>query len=235
MANSLLVAVRACFLCNGEYMRVLHAVTRDIPEIPDKSLIEMMMAIVPYVDFIQLREKSRSSKRVGLLIEQLLKNGIPAEKLIINERADIAKAFNIPRTHLTENSLPISRMIDAFPEMLFGRSFHSSQAFLQEITHYDYGYLGHIFETSEKNYAPLGIDSLSTCYQRLCAENNDQADDRLIAIGGMNSMTLPQVLSKSGGVAVMSALFPIKDHRFDVARGRAEAQQLHNILKRTEI
>lgn len=216
-------------------MRVLHAVTRDIPEIADESLIEMMMAIMPYVDFIQLREKSRSSKSLGILIEKLLQNGMPAEKLIINERADIAKAFNIPRTHLTENSLPISRMKDAFPEMKFGRSFHSEAVVLQEIIQYEYGYLGHVFATREKAYAPLGIAALSECYQNLDVHNGEPETRKLIAIGGINSTTLPQVLPTSGGVAVMSALFPVSDHRFDVEKGRVEAEQLHNLLKRSEI
>lgn len=100
-------------------MALLHAVTRGISDIPDDNFAKMIQAITPFVDFIQIREKSRSSKSLGLLIERLFEHDVPAEKLILNDRADIAQAFGIPRVHLTERSLSIARLQDAFPDLIF--------------------------------------------------------------------------------------------------------------------
>lgn len=206
-------------------MLMLHAVTRDIPDIPDSNLVAMVDAIIPYVDFVQLREKSRSSKSLGLLIERLLDKGISAEKLIVNDRADIAAAFHIPRTHLTEKSLLLPRLQDAFPEMKFGRSFHSLRAIERELVDYDYGYLGHIFRTSEKSYPALGIESL-----RAAHEISELNGGKFIAIGGIDRDTLPQVLPWASGAAVMSALFPVVNYQFDIERGRERAKALREIL-----
>lgn len=206
-------------------MSILHAVTRDIPDIPDNNLVLMIEALAPYVDFVQLREKSRSSKSLGLLIERLLEQGIPAEKLIVNDRADIAKAFNIPRTHLTEKSLSLARMQAAFPEMKFGRSFHSVRAIERELRDYDYGYLGHVFRTSEKSYPALGIEPLMEAH-KISKENGGA----LIAIGGIDVDTLHRVLPYASGAAVMSALFPVVNHQFDIERGRQRAKALREMM-----
>lgn len=206
-------------------MSMLHAVTRDISDIPDSSLVSIIEAIVPFVDYIQLREKSRSSKSLGLLIESILERGIPVEKLIINDRADIAKAFGIPRTHLTEKSLSLSKMQDAFPEMKFGRSFHSISAITREIGAYDYGYLGHIFRTSEKSYPALGMEAL-----REASKEAKERGGKLIAIGGIDVDTIGQVLPYASGLAVMSALFPVVNYQFDVDRGLRRAKALREMI-----
>lgn len=210
-------------------MLMLHAVTRDIPEIPDDNLVSMIDAIMPYVDFVQLREKSRSAKSLGLLIERLLEKGISAEKLIVNDRADIAAAFHIPRTHLTEKSLSLPRLQDAFPEMKFGRSFHSLRAIERELAAYDYGYLGHIFRTSEKSYPALGIEPLMET-----AQISEQKGGKLIAIGGIDIDTISRVLPYSSGAAVMSALFPVVNYQFDIERGRKRAQALRELINASE-
>lgn len=206
-------------------MSMLHAVTRDISDIPDSSLVSIIEAIVPFVDYIQLREKSRSSKSLGLLIESVLERDIPVEKLIINDRADIAKAFGIPRTHLTEKSLSLSKMQDAFPEMKFGRSFHSISAITREIAAYDYGYLGHIFRTSEKSYPALGMEAL-----REASKEAKERGGKLIAIGGIDVDTIGQVLPYASGAAVMSALFPVVNYQFDVDRGLRRAKALREMI-----
>lgn len=215
-------------------MRLLHAVTRDIPEIPDDNFVSMIQAIAPYVDYIQLREKSRSPKSLGRLITLILEANVPVEQLIINDRADIAAAFEIPRTHLTEKSLSVHRLKEAFPEMKFGRSFHSISAIERELAHYDYGYLGHIFRTSEKSYPALGIEPLMAAYQAVHDDSqstkNTAAHKKLIAIGGIDLDTLPKIKAYIDGAAVMSALFPVVNHRFDIERGRTRAKALRDLL-----
>lgn len=216
-------------------MRLLHAVTRDIPEIPDDNFVAMIKAIEPFVDYIQLREKSRSPKSLGRLIALILEANVPVEKLIVNDRADIAAAFEIPRTHLTEKSLSVFHLKDAFPEMKFGRSFHSISAIERELAHYDYGYLGHIFRTSEKSYPALGIESLMAAYQAVhddsqSISNAKMTHKSLIAIGGIDLDTLPKIKAYIDGAAVMSALFPVVNHRFDIERGRTRAKALRDLL-----
>ncbi len=210
-------------------MALLHAVTRGISDIPDDNFVKMIQAITPFVDFIQIREKSRSSKSLGLLIERLFEHDVPAEKLILNDRADIAQAFGIPRVHLTERSLSIARLQDAFPDLIFGRSFHSVSAIERELSHYEYGYLGHIFRTSEKSYPALGIEQLRTA-----SEISREKQGKLIAIGGMDLDTVAKVAPIVDGVAVMSALFPVTNYLFDIERGRERASALRALLDQAE-
>ncbi len=206
-------------------MVLLHAVTPNLPDIPDDNLIETIMAIMPFVDFIQLREKSRSAKSLALLIERMLAQGVDKEKLIVNDRADIAHVFKIPRTHLTEKSLSLELLQSAFPEMKFGRSVHSVSAVEHNIAAYDYLYLGHIFPTSKKSYPALGIESLAEAYRIAKGK-----EGRLIAIGGMNAETVPKVLSLASGIAVMSAFFPIINHRLDSSVAQERAHYIRKMV-----
>lgn len=217
----------------------LHAVTRDIPMIADQALVAHIGALLPYVDAIQLREKSRSPKALALLIERLLQADVPADKLIINDRADIALAFGIQKVHLTEQSLPLSRLEAAFPTLQWGRSFHSVNAVEKQLSHYDYGYLGHIFPTEAKEYTPLGVDYLQLAYEAINAEcrlngGNNASDGKLIAIGGINLGNVESLFPFVDGIALMSTLFPLRDHRLDTDQAVRQAAQFQQILTKKE-
>ncbi len=218
----------------------LHAVTRDIPTISDRSLVEHLCAIAPQVDAIQLREKSRSPKALARLIERLLTADIPLEKLIINDRADIAVAFGIPRVHLTEQSLSLTYLAKVFPSLQWGRSFHSLNTVEKQLSRYDYGYLGHIFPTEAKEYAPLGQEYLQQVAEALKIGDSSlsispKSTGQLIAIGGIHLGNVKSVLPYVDGIALMSTLFPLKDYRLDTAQAVRQVTQFREILTQEKL
>lgn len=76
----------------------LHAVTNDM--LPVRELIKQIKDIASEVDFIHIRERSKAAGELVHLVKQLLAEGVPKEKLIINDRVDVALLTNIHRVHL---------------------------------------------------------------------------------------------------------------------------------------
>ncbi len=177
----------------------IHAVTNNQLSESVEALSERIIALLPYVDFVQIREKSRSPKEIVALIELIAKHA-ETSKLIINDRADIAVAMDINRVHLTELSLSLHSLQKAFPSIKFGRSFHSVEAVTIQLPNYDYGYIGHIFPTELKTYPPFGIAQLEKI-------KKVQPKGRLIAIGGITEENILSVAPYVDGVAVMSGFF----------------------------
>lgn len=177
----------------------IHAVTSNQLSESIEALSERIIALLPFVDFVQIREKSRSPKEIAKLLDLVLKVS-DSTKLIINDRADIAAAFGLSRVHLTESSLPIDRLQQAFPNLYFGRSFHSEAQIIEALPMYDYGYIGHVFPTQLKTYPPFGLAKLQTL-------KTLQPKGRLIAIGGINEQNIIEVAPYVDGVAVMSGFF----------------------------
>ena len=66
----------------------LHAVTND--SFPVNELIKQIKAIESKVDFIHIRERSKTASELVDLVRQLLSEGVPKEKLVINDRVDVA-------------------------------------------------------------------------------------------------------------------------------------------------
>lgn len=177
----------------------IHAVTNDQSSESIESLSEHIIALSPFVDAIQIREKSRSPKSIAELIERISKH-VDTAKLIINDRADIAIATGLSRVHLTEVSLSYLQLHKAFPNLTFGRSFHELEDVVTHLNDYDYGYIGHIFPTALKTYPPFGLAQLQSLA-------NEQKHGRLIAIGGIDETNITEVAPSVDGVAVMSGFF----------------------------
>lgn len=76
----------------------LHAVTND--SLPAEELIKQIIAIVSEVDFIHIRERSKTASELVDIVKCLLLEGVPKEKLMINDRVDVALLTNIHRVHL---------------------------------------------------------------------------------------------------------------------------------------
>ena len=177
----------------------IHAVTSAQSSESIEALSDHIVALLPYVDAVQIREKSRSPKAIAALLELILKQ-TDASQLIINDRADIAMALGLTRVHLTESSVPLGHLQKALPHFRFGRSFHSAQQIMNELPCYDYGYIGHIYPTAQKIYPPFGLEKL----QNLAA---NRPQGQLIAIGGIDEINITNVAPYVDGVAVMSGFF----------------------------
>jgi len=182
----------------------LMAVTDDQQSV--KALAEKIISIKDVIDYVQIREKSKSVQNIVSLIDSLLRNGVKKEKIIVNDRLDVALCMNIPTVHLPEHGLPVKLVKQRYPHILVGCSVHSvEKAKEAEVNGADYVIYGHCFETnSKKGLPPNGIQPLSQIKKEL--------NIPVYAIGGITLETLPSVKEVGAdGVALMSAIFAADD------------------------
>ena len=78
----------------------LMAVTDDLHSVSE--LASIIIQIKDAVDFVQIREKTKTVQEIILLLQLLEDGGVKKEKIIINDRLDIALLMNIPNVHLPE-------------------------------------------------------------------------------------------------------------------------------------
>jgi thiazole tautomerase (transcriptional regulator TenI) len=158
------------------------------------------------VDYIHIREKKKSASDIMLLVENLLKQDVPREKLVINDRLDVALLHKIPNVHLPGHSFSIQQVKAFDSKLRIGRSVHSlEEALLCEQAGADYLLFGHIFETNSKaTLEPRGVEQL----EEICRNIRIP----VIAIGGIIPETIAKVSkTKVHGVAVMSYVMASKD------------------------
>lgn len=170
-------------------------------KLPHAWFTEMAAAVSPLVDYIHLREKSLSARELLEWTEQLLSAGIPAAKLVINDRVDVAQAAGTGGAHLAWNSLPISYARFISPELRLGRSVHSPQEAAEAGDEgADYCFFGHVFPSSCKpGQQEQGLEQLSEAVRR--------SSIPLIAIGGMEPENAGLAIRQgAAGIAVMSGI-----------------------------
>jgi thiazole tautomerase (transcriptional regulator TenI) len=169
---------------------------------PVKELAEKIIAIKDVIDLVQIREKSKTAREIVTLLDLLQAGGVYKEKIIINDRLDIALCMNIPNLHLPEHGLPPKMVKQLYPHLTIGCSVHS---FLQgkeaQNEGADYVIFGHCFATnSKKGIPPRGIDPILQMKKELSIP--------VYAIGGIS---LDNILSvqraEADGIAVMSSIF----------------------------
>jgi thiamine-phosphate pyrophosphorylase len=149
-----------------------------------QRILELVSAAVrAHVSLIQLREKNLPARTLFELASQCaaLTRGTKT-RLLVNDRADIARAARADGVHLSTRSLEPSIIRRAFgPDFLIGASTHSlAEAKSARDGGADFAVLGPIFDTPSKRAygAPLGLDSLSAATEKL-------SPFPLIALGGI--------------------------------------------------
>lgn len=178
----------------------LIAVTDDNHSI--KELAEIIISIKDRIDYVQIREKSKSPQSIMTLLHELQVGGVRKEKLIINDRLDIALLKDIPNLHLPEAGIPVKLVKEHYPELKVGCSVHSLEKAKEiERDGADYALYGHCFETvSKKGVPPNGMENFIKIKQEL-----------KIPVYGIGGITLEKVaLMKdvnAAGIAVMSGIF----------------------------
>lgn len=182
----------------------LMAVTDDRQSVHD--LASTIIGIKDKIDMVQIREKTKSAQEIISLIQYLLDGGVEKEKIILNDRLDIALLMGLLSVHLPEKGLPVKMVKQNFPHLKVGCSVHSYEgAKKAERDGADYVLYGHCFETnSKKGETPNGIEPLLEIIGELRIP--------VYAIGGitLNKIdTLQQV--KADGIAVMSGIFSAED------------------------
>ncbi len=140
--------------------------TNQTFEVDCKRILELVeSAISAGVSLIQLREKNLSALALFELTRRsALLTKSSSTKLLVNDRADIAKAAGADGVHLTRRSLETRIIRDAFGDkLLIGVSTHS----IDEVRDArgngsDFVVYGSVFETPSKSgYGPpMGVDRL---------------------------------------------------------------------------
>lgn len=195
----------------------LMAVTDDCQSILE--LAQKITHIHRSVDFIQIREKSKTVREVMTLLEYLDEGGVPKEKLIVNDRLDIALCSGIQTVHLPEMGLPVQRVKEQFPHLHIGKSVHDYEGAKEAKRQgADYVLYGHCFETnSKKGKAPNGLAPI--------IEMKESLTIPVFAIGGIQVNRLQALRDvEADGIAVMSGIFSARNPA-------AEAQQFREAIQ----
>ncbi|WP_421385059.1 thiazole tautomerase TenI [Bacillus salacetis] len=183
---------------------VLHAVTTG--RMTTDETVSICLDILPYIDAIHIREHLKTAREVYELGKTMLEQGIPNEKLVINNRVDVAAALGIDRVQLGYHSLTVQVVKQSFPQLFIGKSVHSlPEALLAEEEGADGIIYGHVFQTDSKNaLAPRGLAELSSISEKLSIP--------VTAIGGILPSNMEEVFQTGcSGIAVMSGIFNAKD------------------------
>lgn len=181
-----------------------------------KTLIEG--AIEGGVTAIQLREKEmpiRDFIELGMQVKAILADTpIP---LIINDRIDVAQACEADGVHLGQSDISYEEARKILgSEKIIGVSVSTIDE-ANELNRNEVSYIGvsPIFYTTTKNdiTEPWGLTGLM--------ELRKQSHHRLIAIGGINSNNIQEVLDAGAdGIAVVSAICGKNDSRLAAANLR---------------
>ncbi|UOQ86609.1 thiamine phosphate synthase [Gracilibacillus salinarum] len=196
-------------------MTTLHLVTNG--KIAEKELTKIGR-IAENIDFLHVREKQLQAKDLCVLIEKIIAAGLPAKKIIINDRADLANIYHCKGVQLAYHSAPVREVVQAFPDLQVGKSVHSlPEAVEAKRDGADFILFGHVYQTQSKpGLAPKGLSTLETI---VC-----DVSVPVIAIGGIDVTNLKAVLAAGAkGIAVMSTIW-------DAAEPVQVSQQLRTVL-----
>ena len=157
-----------------------------------RVLVLVRAATEAGIPLIQIREKNLSARALYLLalfcVEITRGTGT---RLLINDRADIARAAGADGCHLTTRSLEPSAVRSTFgTDFLIGVSTHSlAEARAARVGGADFAVFGPIFDSlSKRAYGPpLGIEPLREAARAL-------APFPLIALGGISVENAPDAL-----------------------------------------
>jgi len=158
------------------------------------------------VDYLHIREKQRSARELLEWVEALSQL-FPRERILVNDRLDVALAASCAGVHLAYHSLPpqLAKKLLA-PQYLLGQSVHSlEEAEQAERAGVSYVLYGHVYESGSKpGLAPRGTQELRQIAKRLRIP--------LIAIGGIKPEHVPELLAAGcAGIAVLSGIAAAAD------------------------
>ncbi|MBE4906798.1 thiazole tautomerase TenI [Bacillus luteolus] len=168
---------------------------------PIKEFVSTIASIHDYVDYIHIREKTKTAKEIFDTVMYLTENKIPLSKIIINDRVDVAAVTRVAGVQLGYSSLDVESVKSRFPELKIGCSIHSKEeAIAAEKNGANFCLFGHIYSTKSKpGIAPRGITGLT--------EVVSTTNLPVIAIGGIQPQsTLDVIEAGAAGIAVLSGV-----------------------------
>ncbi|MCP8968131.1 thiamine phosphate synthase [Ectobacillus ponti] len=182
---------------------------------------EEMAAAAKEADFLHLREPGKSARELSEGIELLLKQGVLPEKIIVNDRVDVAMAKGVHGVQLGYRSLSVAEVKRVWPNVRTGCSVHSlGEAEAAAACGADWLIYGHIFSTNSKaGVPPRGLAELALIGERV------PVPVPVIAIGGMTPGRIAEVMEAgAAGIAVMSGIW-------EAADPAAEVRKYQEVLK----
>jgi len=197
------------------YLITSGATTRAIEPASEefRALLALVeRAVAARVRLVQLREKNlraRTLYQLAARAAEITKGSLT--RLLINDRADIARAAGADGVHLTSQSLEASVVRRTFGgDFLIGVSAHSlDEARAARDGGADFAVFGPVFETPAKRPfgPPLGLDPL-------CEAARTLSPFPLIAIGGVTLENARDVLlAGAEGVAAIRLFVDAPDLR----------------------
>lgn len=175
-------------------------------KLPIAQFIEKAAAVHYLLDYIHLREKHCSALELSAAVEQILRMGIPASKLMINDRIDVALATGVGGVQLAWHSLKPAAARTFAPQLRLGRSIHSPEEAVDvEMKGVDFCLYGHVYpSTSKPGQAERGLEMLAKVVQ--------VSRVPVIAIGGITPDNAAQIMKRgAAGIAVMSGICGARD------------------------
>ncbi len=150
------------------------------------------------VPAVQLREKDLADRAAFELLRQL-RRALPASRLLVNGRADLALAAGADGVHLPADGVPTAALRRRFGDtLLIGRSTHSLDEVACEAQDgADYVTFGPVFASPGKG-APVGLDALAAAAE---------LGVPVLALGGIGLAELPRVAAAGAAGAAGIRLF----------------------------
>lgn len=156
--------------------------------------------------WVQIRDKTAASETLIVEVDQVLKLAPQHARVVVNDRADVARITGAAGVHLGQDDLPPSQArLVLEGGQIIGLSTHSlPQALDADAAPVDYIAVGPVFATSTKeNVAPvLGLEKL----RKICS----QVRKPVVAIGGITLDSAREVLNC--GVASVVAIGDLLKH-----------------------
>lgn len=170
------------------------------------EFLHILSSVKDDVDYFHIRERDRTSREWYEFVEYLLVKGIPAEKLVIHDRIDIALLLGVSRVQLGYNSIDVAVVKNAFPSLNVGCSVHSfTEALEAKRKGADSILYGHIYETkSKERLPPRGLEEVTKIVKQIGIS--------AVAIGGILPEKVEAVLDSGvKGIAIMSGIIDAKN------------------------
>ncbi|MNN41836.1 Regulatory protein TenI [compost metagenome] len=173
---------------------------------PLVQFAEIAGRIHPFVTTIHVREKQRTALEIWNGVQQLLSNGVPPEKITVNDRLDIAWLSGIGGVHLASHSIPLQPLVHLSHGLRVGRSVHTVEEAREcAAAGADYLFFGHVYDSnSKRGLKPRGLQQLHKV--------TVAAPIPVMAIGGIGLEQIDEVLRHGAqGVAVISSILHAVD------------------------
>jgi thiamine-phosphate pyrophosphorylase len=203
----------------------------DAAERSGLDLVECAKALLnAEVPVLQLRAKDRPSGyllEVGRAVAEFRKGS--GTLLIQNDRADIAEIIDADGVHVGQEDLPVKKLQAAYPGLLCGVSTHNLLQLEEQLESApDYVAFGPVFSTRSKLDAEpaLGLSQL-----RKAKELTRGRGLPLVAIGGVDDLSLVQVAAEADWIAVISLLYPPRNTTQPYGWMEARCRALQNRIE----